>query len=352
MAHIDQSNRVPKNDTDVSIYMKSLLNDAGTIPIDEDVDSYEISLPPWYDEEKFKRGQQFFNRNFAATMAAALCGLVSVFAIPSILEVLIFTNRSSTPVTAYKRYVLTILHTLNWYREAMKPGSNCWKSLEYVRRIHAVSSKQANTKHPKMLISQKDMAITQFGFIGYVMIGPRKLGIQYDEKELEGFVHLWRTIGHMLGIQERFNLCTDSASKTLRRMEALNEQIVRPALQVSSADFEQMTRALVDGLWCYNFLMEYNTFVFLTRRLSNVPGHYYWDDEQRDTPKALYEEFSWYSRAMLNFTLVLHEIFLNYTVLRWFFNWYGKINIIVNWYFPWLAMLSYGIKNAYVRLVY
>ncbi|XP_058818382.1 uncharacterized protein LOC131681561 [Topomyia yanbarensis] len=347
-----ESNNASENDEALN-YIKNLLNDAGTIPIDVDLDTYEIHLPPWYDEEKFKRGQQFYIRNMAGTMTAALCGLIAVFAIPAILDVLMFTNKSSVPETAYRRYVLTILHTLNWYWEELKPGSNGWKSLEYVRRIHVVSSKQANAKTSKMLISQQVMAITQFGFIGYVMISHQKLGIQYDEDGAEGFVHFWRTIGYMLGIQDRYNLCTDSVAQSKRRMEVMNELIIRPALQVSSTDFKHMTKAMVDGLWCFSTFMEYDAFMFLTRRLSNTPGHYYWHNEPHDTSKAVYKELGWYSRIMLNIILVIHEILLNYAVLRWYFNWHGHINTyVVNRYFPWLAMLKYGIKNAYVRIVY
>lgn len=36
-------------------YIEALVNDGAKIPIDADVGSYEICLPPWYDEEKFKR---------------------------------------------------------------------------------------------------------------------------------------------------------------------------------------------------------------------------------------------------------------------------------------------------------
>lgn len=336
-----------------SQYIGKLLNDAATIPIDADVNSYEIELPPWFDEAKFKRGQQFFKDNRTGAVTAALCGLISVFAIPSILEVLIFTGRSSSPVTAYKRYVLTVLHTLNWYSYDLKPGSFSWKSIQFVRRIHAASGKQANVNNSRMMVSQKDMAVTQFGFVGFVVLGYQKLGIRYDREGMEGFVHLWRTIGYMLGIQDRFNICTEDMVTSERRMTLVLEQILRPALQSTNAEFVQMTNAMIDGLWCINTFLEYEAFMFLTRRLAGVPGHYYWTDEARDGTRPVYEQMGWHSRIMLSIILTINEVLLNYTVFRWYFNLVFLINTyLIDKYFPYLAMIKFGIKNAYVRLVY
>ncbi|XP_055539957.1 uncharacterized protein LOC129726839 isoform X2 [Wyeomyia smithii] len=341
-----------KNYAEMS-YVKSLLNDAANVPVDADPDSYEIQLPPWYDEAKFKRGQKFFKDNIAAGFLSSLCGLLVVFAIPSILEVLMFTRRSSTTVTAYKRYVLTILHTLNLYNAELKPGTDCWKTLAYVRRMHAVSSKQANASNSRMMVSQKDMAITQFGFFGYVVTNHAKLGIQYDEEGMEGIVHFWRTIGYMLGIQDRFNICTDSVETTKRRMELLNEHVIRPALMAPSDDFIHMSKAMIEGLWCLNTMLNYDAFLFFTRRLSNCAGHYYWNDEPRDGSSAAYQRLGWYSRYALNMIMVAHEILFSYALVRWYFNRQTELNIyFLNRFFPWLAILMYGVKNAYVRLVY
>ncbi|XP_055539959.1 uncharacterized protein LOC129726839 isoform X4 [Wyeomyia smithii] len=265
-------------------YVKSLLNDAANVPVDADPDSYEIQLPPWYDEAKFKR---------------------------------------------------------------------CWKTLAYVRRMHAVSSKQANASNSRMMVSQKDMAITQFGFFGYVVTNHAKLGIQYDEEGMEGIVHFWRTIGYMLGIQDRFNICTDSVETTKRRMELLNEHVIRPALMAPSDDFIHMSKAMIEGLWCLNTMLNYDAFLFFTRRLSNCAGHYYWNDEPRDGSSAAYQRLGWYSRYALNMIMVAHEILFSYALVRWYFNRQTELNIyFLNRFFPWLAILMYGVKNAYVRLVY
>lgn len=69
------------------------------------------------------RAQDFYMKNLFAMFAGKLCGLLAVLAVPSILKILMCTKQSSTPFTAYKRYLQTIFHTLSWYEDELKPGS-------------------------------------------------------------------------------------------------------------------------------------------------------------------------------------------------------------------------------------
>lgn len=52
--------------------------------------------------------------------------------------------------------------------------------------------------------TQLDMALAQFGFVGYVMVSGEQLGIKTTYEELEGVAHFWRVIGSMLGMDDRF----------------------------------------------------------------------------------------------------------------------------------------------------
>lgn len=52
-------------------------------------------------------------------------------------------------------------------------------------------------------ISQRDMAITQFGFMGFPLLARKKLGLHGSDEDLEGFIHFWRVIGHLLGISDQ-----------------------------------------------------------------------------------------------------------------------------------------------------
>lgn len=55
--------------------------------------------------------------------AGKLSGLLAVLAVPSILKILVHTKASSAPLTAYRRYLQTVFHTMTWYEEELKVGS-------------------------------------------------------------------------------------------------------------------------------------------------------------------------------------------------------------------------------------
>lgn len=134
-------------------------------------------------------------------MFAMYMGLLSILAIPTILDVLVYTNKSSSDLTAYKRYMQTIFHTLCWFRNDLKPGTKAWNSLLAVRKFHFSGSRSAMNANIG-IISQKDMAITQYGFMGYIVMSQKEVGVQGSRKEIEDFFHFWRVVGHVIGIKD------------------------------------------------------------------------------------------------------------------------------------------------------
>jgi ER-bound oxygenase mpaB/B'/Rubber oxygenase, catalytic domain len=149
----------------------------------------------------FFRAQQVFSNNFFAIFYSMYCGLLAILAIPSILNVLVHTNKSSTDMTAYKRYMQTIYHTLTWFRHDLKPGTKAWKSLEAVRKFHFSASRSA-TKASIGMINQKDMAVTQYGFMGLSVMAQHKIGVQASKEEIADYCHFWRVLGHIIGIED------------------------------------------------------------------------------------------------------------------------------------------------------
>jgi hypothetical protein len=76
------------------------------------------------------RGQQYFRNNYFALFVAKLCGLLTILAIPSILRVLKLTRQSSEPLAAFRRYVTTLTHMLQWYEgDLLEPTSRYGKTL-------------------------------------------------------------------------------------------------------------------------------------------------------------------------------------------------------------------------------
>lgn len=78
-----------------------------------------------------------------------------------------------------------------------------WKSLSAVRKMHNSASKSSD-KAGDNRISQKDMALGQVALVGFSISRSKFFGIHHaTEEELYAFIHVWRVIGYLLGIEDR-----------------------------------------------------------------------------------------------------------------------------------------------------
>lgn len=203
------------------------------------------------------------------------------------------------------------------------------------------------------------MALTQFGFMGFIILTPHKLGVQISHEELTAFVHFWRVIGHMVGIQEKYNLCTDSYQTTVMRVKLISNNIYRPYLEETGNDFWIMAKSLIEGLWCYNPMLDTNAFIYFTKWLANCKNYIYYESDPRLASTAnsliesrqIIESFNWYTRWILYLQMSAHTYMANFTIFRWYFNnqvWMAKH--IIYW-FPFLAFFKFGFRKGYVRIL-
>ncbi|KAL1396291.1 hypothetical protein pipiens_010626 [Culex pipiens pipiens] len=316
-----------------------------------------MAIPEWYDEAKFKRyaAQAFYKRNAYVVTLSVLYGLIAVMAVPSVLNVLMFTKKSSTPFTAYRRYLLTILHFTIWYRDPLAPGTRFWRSLLYTRKAHDGTIKRTSAAKEGMIISQRDMVLVQFSFAGYVVLKPEMLGIQGSAQEMDDFIHFWRVVGFMLGIHDEYNLCTTDSTTSKRRMQLVLDQMMGPALTSPNEDFYRMTKALLDGMWYYNVTLDYEALLFITFRLNGVAGYGFLEHERKNqlkvTGPVTYEKLSWYSRFIVGRLVHMHEEGLKNCLVRWLMNLQLQFSVLVGiCYLPLLAAIKFGWKNAVVKM--
>lgn len=61
---------------------------------------------------------------------------------------------------------------------------------------------QAHKSHT-FLTSQTDMVVTQWAFFGLVLTQGPQFGMKLTKEEEEGFVHFWKMVGFLLGIEDR-----------------------------------------------------------------------------------------------------------------------------------------------------
>lgn len=80
------------------------------------------------------------------------------------------------------------------------------ESLKIVRKKHCVAFRRSSEAGLNR-VSQLDMALAQFGFMGFTLLGGDYLGVNNNFEELEGLIHFWRVIGSMLGMEDKFVHC-------------------------------------------------------------------------------------------------------------------------------------------------
>lgn len=201
------------------------------------------------------------------------------------------------------------------------------------------------------------MALTQFGFIGYILLKHDKVGVTRNHEDLEAFVHLWRVLGYMLGIEDRFNICTDSYATTVKRLEVILNDCLRPALNNVGHQFYEMSDALIRGLWCFNPLLETDAFIFLVKNMSDCEGYEYFEKETKNKKylkgsekNSIISSFGWHTRFTIWFASVIQQYVVKIAIFRWYFNGQMHLSRFLIYYFPFLAFIKFGIHDSYVRI--
>ncbi|XP_018563856.1 uncharacterized protein LOC108905470 [Anoplophora glabripennis] len=300
-------------------------------------------LPPFYDEELFRRGQKFFHKHIFGLFLSKCLGLVAVLAVPSILKVLMFTRMSGTELTAYKRYVSTILHMMVWYDSDFKPGSKLWKSIADVRKRHNSASNRSCSAGMNR-ITQKDMAITQFGFMGISVCRSKMVGIhKASDEEWEGFIHIWRVIGYLMGIEDRFNLCSGTVEETRERCNILMEQVFRPNIEQKDENFIKMARNMIHALKCINIFIKFETIMYYLHILSQ-------DENNNMKLQSTCYKLNSSQKSNLNFLITIMYM-LSWNWFRIFQNYCHMLVLWLMKVFPLLPAYQFGLSNARVRIL-
>ena len=120
-----------------------------------------------------------------------------------------------------------------------------------------------------LYMNQFDMVQTQFAFVGLVILYPQKFGsVDATDQDLEGFIHFWKCIGYLLGIDDNFNFCReDDLNFTRQLSRQFIEHLIKPSFKVLSLEYEHMSRAIAQGARSYHpgltfeSLFLYNAFV-------------------------------------------------------------------------------------------
>lgn len=201
--------------------------------------------PAWVDDRLLQQGARMCHlgglTGFQVLRNAALMGGYQASAI----------NRALVLTGALARGAnRRVAETTKWWMDvttegAMNPGGAGFKSTLRVRLMHALVRRRvrelpqwdfAELGEP---VNQCDMLATYLGFCVVFLLGQRVMGVPIRRDEARAVMHLWRYVGWLMGLEERYLLDDEMAGRVCLYQVLLSQA---PADDSS----RQLGRALMD----------------------------------------------------------------------------------------------------------
>lgn len=206
------------------------------------------ALPAWADAEKIRLGKSLFQKHQAhVVMILGCAALPTLYATPGVAKVLGTTDRLNTHT------LQRLTETMDFVRDVMepgelKPGSDGVRATQRIRLMHAVvrhqinkSPQAGNTGIQGKPINQEDLAATLMTFSWVVVASMMQLGQQVSPQEAEAYLHTWKVVGSLMGIDA--DLLPDNMADAMALMHALAQH-----QQAPTPEGKELTRNLVGSM--------------------------------------------------------------------------------------------------------
>jgi hypothetical protein len=164
-------------------------------------------LPDWADPDLVRQGEALFGRYGPQAVVSLFCGaLPASYAAAKGVQVIHLTARlASDPFRRIMETAQMLIDVLA--PDGLAPGGNGIRSAQKVRLMHAavrhllLESGQWNPEwgHP---INQEDLAGTLVDFSYAVIVGLEKLGCTLSRQEQNAYLHCWKVVGHLMGLEK------------------------------------------------------------------------------------------------------------------------------------------------------
>ncbi|MEM6829347.1 MAG: oxygenase MpaB family protein [Bacteroidota bacterium] len=170
-------------------------------------------LPEWADADLIKLGQQVYIRHGVwISLLLTFKSLPECYACAKGAEVLYRTGRLNEHHGSLNTFSRRIAETAQFVFYSMKPNGlfsqgRGLRATQKVRLIHAViryylKREGWDANEYDEPINQEDMTGTLMAFSALILEGFETLGVTLSEVEKEAYIHCWRVIGHIVGMQE------------------------------------------------------------------------------------------------------------------------------------------------------
>lgn len=197
---------------DVNALMRMLIENDQTpsANLPESVRNYLATtgvLPTWMDVKQVKSGENVFWRYGPQIIVNLFChSLPYCYAARKGVQVLALTSRLYTNPTR------RVIETAQMIVDVMQPGGllengSGVRSAQKVRLMHAGVRAQI-AAHPEswdpsfgVPINQEDLAATLMSFSWIAIDGLRRMGHPVSDADAEAYLHCWKVVGHLLGVE-------------------------------------------------------------------------------------------------------------------------------------------------------
>ncbi len=207
------------------------------------------AVPAWVDWATCDRGGETFMR--AGVLGGAVLGAHSIvlgYASPGGNKPLVLSGRLSG-TQALRRLNETARFVQAVSRPGgMRPFAEGWQITLKVRLIHAQVRRmiQKSDRWDGDLwgapINQHDMAGTTLLFSVAILEGLRKLGVRLSADDAEPYVHLWRYVGHVIGVDSELLPASEHDANRLA-------DLIAATTGKPDQDSRNLTKALFDAAW-------------------------------------------------------------------------------------------------------
>lgn len=166
-------------------------------------------VPEWVDWARVEEGARVFRRLGRASADVLLqLSLIGGYRFGGPPDLLVATG-GLTGDQALRR----LAETQHWATRlgdpgALRPGAEAWRLTVHVRVMHALVN---STFTPRWDVSRfglpvnmSDQAGTLGLFDGTVLVGCRVLGVPVSRPEARAYLHLWRYVGWLMGVDDDF----------------------------------------------------------------------------------------------------------------------------------------------------
>ncbi|CAM6127097.1 unnamed protein product [Calypogeia fissa] len=203
-----------------------------------------LQVPDWVDWDIIEQGQQV-NWKYVNSISFALLqySLVGGFGAPRLAQTLRCTNYLTTsPDRSYQRLIETsqMVHDcmIGGIQSLQPQKGKGWSSVMRVRLLHTqvrLRILSLVNSHPDYYsvaengvpINQEDLVFTLCAFSISVLISLERIGIFLSPKEEFAYLHVWRLIGHYMGVEPENNPLT-SHEDALATFQSISYHISQP----------------------------------------------------------------------------------------------------------------------------